>query len=298
MSGNALVALGIALDRPGWLEIALELRLDALEPGLERGVGALVPCGVLAERLLERLNALVRERVRTVVTVLGVDREAIFLVLQLAEEFQEALPAGAGVVEIFDRGLVGRGLLRAGEGEKLAERCLLAGHQHREARFGGSRRDGERSKHEGREGEPAGVARAVLDADRVAAGDVAELVRDHPLNLIDVVRRLDQPAVQIDRLAGCDEGVNLRVVEQDDVDILRIEPRRHDHRAGNFAEQRLGLAVAKDLAALRRCRGGSGEEQQDRKREQAKGFGGRRQHRALITTLAGERAIKTRFGPV
>ena len=65
---------------------------------------------------------------------------------------------------------------------------------------------------------------ALAAADRVAGDDVAELVRDHALDLVHVVRGLDQARLEVDGLAGRDEGVDLRVVEKDDVDAVRIEP--------------------------------------------------------------------------
>ena len=80
----------------------------------------------------------------------------------------------------------------------------------------------------------------------MAAGDVAKLVRDHALQLIDVVGRLDQPGLDVDDLPAVDEGVDLGIVEQDDLDAVRVEPGRLDQRPGNVLEQQLRLAVAQD----------------------------------------------------
>ena len=60
----------------------------------------------------------------------------------------------------------------------------------------------------------------------MAAGDMADLVRDDALDLVDIVGRVDQPAVDVDGLAARDEGVDLLVAEQDDLDIARLEPGR------------------------------------------------------------------------
>ena len=46
-----------------------------------------------------------------IVTVLGVDREAILLVLELLEEFNAAPPTDARLGQILGAGLVGPGLL-------------------------------------------------------------------------------------------------------------------------------------------------------------------------------------------
>ena len=78
---------------------------------------------------------------------------------------------------------------------------------------------------------------ALSAADRVAGDDVAQLVRDHALHLVHVVRRLDQAGLEIDGLAGRDEGVDLGVVEKDDVDAVRIEPGSHDQRPRHVLEQ-------------------------------------------------------------
>src|SRR4029434_5224327 len=83
MGGHALIALGIIFDRLFRRDKADQLRLDALEPSLERRVRLTVPGGIFLVQLAQRLDALTGKRMRAVVTVLGIDRQAIFLVLQL-----------------------------------------------------------------------------------------------------------------------------------------------------------------------------------------------------------------------
>ena len=63
------------------------------------GIDRLVPGRVALEALLQRLDALRRQRVGAVVAVLGIDREPIFLVLQLGEEVEHALAADPGAME-------------------------------------------------------------------------------------------------------------------------------------------------------------------------------------------------------
>jgi hypothetical protein len=86
----------------------------------------------------------------------------------------------------------------------------------------------------------------------VAAGDVAQLVRDHALHFADVVGRADQPAVDIDRLPARDEGVDRAVVEQHDIDVARFEAGGLDQRRGDVAEQRLGFGIAQHRLRRRR----------------------------------------------
>ena len=78
--------------------------------------------------------------------------------------------------------------------------------------------------------DPGRCLGALLQADRVAAGDVAELVRDDALQLVHIVGRLEQARLDIDRLARGDEGVDLGIVEQDDVDAVGVEAAGDDQR--------------------------------------------------------------------
>ncbi len=88
---------------------------------------------------------------------------------------------------------------------------------------------------------------------------MAQLVRNHALDLVHVVRGLDQAGLKIDGLAGRNESIDLRVVQKDDVDAVRIEPGRHDQRPRHVLEQQLGLGVTENggagvtLILLRQC---------------------------------------------
>jgi hypothetical protein len=277
----------------GYFEIAQQLRLDALEPRFERGVRGLGPIGVGLEPLGQRLDALVRQRVGAVVAVLLVDREAIFLVLQLAEELQEALPADSGVVEIGDRGLVGRRLLGAGEGEEAADRRALSRHEQRHSGIGRPCGNRQRTKHQCRERNAGRFLGAVAKANGVAAGDMPDLVRDDALDLVGIIGRLDQAAVQIHGLAGGDESVDRRVIEQDDLDAFGVETRGDDQRPRHVFEQKLGLAVAQDLPVARgRGRRGERYTEQNRQHQQANRAGEGRAHYAALSRKGAEPSMK------
>jgi len=69
--------------------------------------------------------------------------------------------------------------------------------------------------------------------------------------------------LEVDRLAGGDEGVDLGIVQQDDVGRLGVEPGRGDQRIGDIAEQKLGLAVAEDRLSRSRPRRGEGEDERE-----------------------------------
>ena len=126
MRRDALVALGIFDDRLLGIGIAQELGFDPLEARFQRRVGRLVPGGIGSQLLLERLDALGRQRVVAVEAVGGIDREPVFLVLELAEEIEQALAADPRFAEEARGGRVGGRFLGAGEGEKFAECRALA----------------------------------------------------------------------------------------------------------------------------------------------------------------------------
>ena len=103
----------------------------------------------------------------------------------------------------------------------------------------------------------------------MAAGDVAQLVGDDRLQLVGIVGRGDQAGVEIDHLPGGNEGIDLGIVDQNDLDAARVELGRFDQRTRHVAEQLLGLAVAQHR--LRRHRLGGGERQRQRKHEEPDG---------------------------
>ncbi len=78
---------------------------------------------------------------RAAVAVVLRDRETIFLVLQLLEEFQAALARQARLAQIARTRKVGGAFLRAGKGEIFAHRRLLAHAQNAHARFRAARRN-------------------------------------------------------------------------------------------------------------------------------------------------------------
>ena len=155
-----------------------------------------------------------------------------------------------------------RCFLGPGEGQEITHRGLLAGHHDAHAGIARAGGDGRAPQRPATGSKFGGGAGAFADADGVAAGDVAKLVGDDALQLVGVVGRDEQAGVDIDDLAAGDEGVDLGIVEQDDLDVVRVEAGGLDQRRGDIAEQQFGLAVAQDL--LRGGRLGSGERQRER----------------------------------
>ena len=83
-------------------------------------------------------------------------------------------------------------------------------------------------------------------ADNVPAGDVAQLVRDDPLDLVGRIGGVDQAGVDIDGLPARDECVDRGIVDQHDLDVARLQPGGIDQRSRHVVEQGLGLGVAQD----------------------------------------------------
>src|SRR5215213_8379571 len=126
MRRNALVALRIFGDGVLRVDEPDELGLDPLEALIERRIHRLGPRRVFLEHLLERLDSLGRQRVGPGITVGRVDREAVFLVLELAEELDDPFSRYPRLGQIGSPGLVRAGFLSPRKGEELAERGLLA----------------------------------------------------------------------------------------------------------------------------------------------------------------------------
>ena len=117
------------------------------------------------------------------------DAHAEFEILQPLEESEPAAPADPGAAEIGGAGLVRAVLLDAGEGEEAAHRRLLAGGDDAHAGLAAASRDRRRAEQQRQDHDPGRLLDALLHAQDVAAGDVAELVGDHALHLVDIVGR-------------------------------------------------------------------------------------------------------------
>ena len=106
-------------------------------------------------------------------------------------------------------GLVGAASWVAGEGEELAHRRLLAGHDRCHAGIAGAGRHRRRAEQQRQDHDPGRLAARPRSSDRMAAGDVAELVGDHALHLVGIVGRGEQADCDVDGLAAGGEGVDL-----------------------------------------------------------------------------------------
>ena len=117
------------------------------------------------------------------------------------------------------------------------------------------------------------------------AGDVPQLVRDHTLHFLGRVGGVDQSRMDIDDLPTRHEGVDGRIIDQHDVDILGLEPGGLDQRGRNLVEEGLGLGIAQDR--LRSDRLGH-EHGRCEDGEQA----GKKAHRGELSRLPAEPELK------
>ena len=89
----------------------------------------------------------------------------------------------------------------------------------------------------------------------VAARQMAGLVREHTDDLVGSLRFHQRAIVHEDAAAVGDEGVKTAVVDDDDLDVLFLQARGAQDRAGIVAQQLLDFGVAQQprtLVLLRR----------------------------------------------
>ncbi len=85
----------------------------------------------------------------------------------------------------------------------------------------------------------------------IAAGDMAKFVGDDALHFIGIVGGGDEAAMDIDNLPARDEGVDVLVIDEDDLDVARLQPCGLNDRRGHIVEQFFGFRVAQNALRLR-----------------------------------------------
>jgi len=84
----------------------------------------------------------------------------------------------------------------------------------------------------------------------MTAGQMAGFVRQHPDDLVRRLRLHQGAVIDEDTVTVGDEGVEYRLVDNGDLDILFLKARSAQDRLGVVAQQLLGLRVAQDRQAL------------------------------------------------
>jgi hypothetical protein len=180
------------------------------------------------------------------------DGVAHFLVLQLLEEGERALAADARLAQEGCASLVGAGFLGADERVEFAGRRMTPRGHYARRRLAAAQCHGRRSEQEREQHHLRGYRRALLEADDVPAGDVAQFVRDHALDFVRVVGGFDKSRVQVDDLPARHEGIDRAVADHHHLDVVGPKPCRLDERARHVHQQLLRLGIAKDRLRRRR----------------------------------------------
>ena len=182
-------------------------------------------------------------------------------VQQLAEKGQRTAAGNARFGEVFGSRKVGRSFLRTGEGEEFAHRRLLAERHDPRRSFSRARQCRADAGQHGKQRNLGSSADPFAVANDVPTGDMAELMRNDALDFFGAVGGLDQAAMNIDCLPARNEGVDGGIIDQNDVDIRRLQPGSFDQRFGYFVEELLGFRIAQHALCGDRLRGqhGGGE---------------------------------------
>ncbi len=166
-----------------------------------------------------------------------------FLRAEVLEELDHA-PAGfPGAFQGAGAGDVGLAFLalHVAQGAKGAE--ILAGGQQGRARVG---RAGDRGQGAQGHGHDHGLHAGVLGtvAQGVAVLDVTGLVGDHAQKLVGGLGLENQPGVQAHDPPARGEGVQVVVVDQQDLDLGRVQPHGDEDRFGPVMDDPFDLGVA------------------------------------------------------
>ncbi len=159
------------------------------------------------------------------------------------EELSEALGRDADPVQIGDPGLVGRLLLAAIEAHEVALRVGLATGNDRRTEFRRADHGGRRTQQGGQDHLGGGALCRQGNPAQMAAGDMSDLVRDHPRQLVGVLGAHQEAGVDEQVHAAGDEGVEGIVLDDVDVDRIAAQSRRLEDRVGQLVQVVLDLGV-------------------------------------------------------
>ncbi len=193
-------------------------------------------------------------------------RQQHFLAAQLFQDFHHAAAGLADLIEVFHAGLIGRLFLVAVILQQHAARHFRPAHHdaHTGLALAG-RGDGDGAQHHRQDLRDACTAQLVLQARQMAAGDMAGFVRDHPHDLVGVVGAHQQPGIQEQVLPAGDEGVDIVAIDDEDADIVRLQPCRREQWRRIVADGIFDFRIANQAHARchRRQRRACNDDRQD-----------------------------------
>src|SRR6266849_6647077 len=221
----------------------------------------------MIDMLLNVFDALAGQRVGAQIRILTRRRKQI-LILENAEELEQALRRLSGGVEEAEPGLVGLRLLLDRILQVRALHDGRAAGDHAARALTAGRRRGGAGEHHGDDSLDRCIAQRLLGTRQMAAGDMAGLVGGDADDLIWTLAADQQPGMEEEVLSAGDEGVQSRIIHEVDADHRRVEAGhcenwRHELPNGSFD---LGVANETDRL-LGRClaRRRQGEDRQSTK---------------------------------
>ena len=176
--------------------------------------------------------------------VVGIGDQHIVLAAEMLEHVEHRLGVAAGGGEVAQACLVGARFFGAAVGQRAAVRGLGRARCDGDAGAGGSCDHGGGGAEHADGGDAAGAAQVLVAANLVAAGDVAEFVRDDRADLVHAAEFGQEPGVYEDVLAAGDEGIRLGIGDDVEPDGGGVHPGRTEERVCDALERRLDLGVA------------------------------------------------------
>ena len=263
--GGVQGALGLAVAIPGDGAgvagreggVAFQIAAQGLGRGIHEGVdlgqdqGVLgqppgaVPVAVVGRGLdgpAQGLDALAGQGVAAEIGIAAGVGENL-LTAEILEELDQAPTGFAGGFQSARGGDVGLALLalHVAQGPERAE--ILAGPDQRHAGARLTGRDGQGAeRHRHQHGLHARALGAV--AQGVPILDVTGLVGEHAQQLVGVAGAQDQAGVDADDPPARGEGVQLGIIDQQDLDLGRFETHGREHRVRPPADDALDLGIA------------------------------------------------------
>jgi hypothetical protein len=168
-----------------------------------------------------------------------------FLNLDLLHEFEQTAGRHMRLFQVAHAGLVGRGLSGTAGHQIVADAHILADAQCAYDRARVVATDRGRACQDGcQQHRIGGVLHIFVAAHQMTAGDMAGFVGDDADDLERIVRLLQRAGVNEDILPAGDEGVELRAVDQNDMDVVRFQPGGDPNRRAECPQRLFDLGVA------------------------------------------------------
>ena len=188
----------------------------------------------------------------------------------------ETLGRDAGLVEIFERRLVGRRFLDPAIAEKGLLPEPLSAKNECLRRVGPAGDRGRGAQHQPQQGDDGGALQGVTGSGQMPARDMPGFMGEHAHHLTRVFRLHDEARGDENILPARDEGVEPRIVDDVEADTFRIQAGGGQDRRQIALERVFDLRIPDEADAflgVRRSRQRCEQGADDRGRQQEDGAG-------------------------